>query len=345
MSAGDREEPAMWPREAASWIVSQADHVTVLEAGIRSLADTLQPVFERGEYSLASWRRHPLNPKSADGRAVSWVFLADTLNFSFWSDAEADAKFCVTYAGERHTGYWSLCAAINRTLDEGFDLLDPKLWPGLTLDRLIHLLRGDRSEMPLMQERLDCLQETGRILVDRYGGDFNNVLLAAAGSARRLLELVVTEFPCYRDVSVYKGCRVGLYKRAQILVADIWGALEGAGPADFNDIDCLTAFADYRIPQALEYFGVLQYGPSLREALNERRMLPNGHPMEVEIRGATIHAVELLASEMRRRFSTSGNGHRLINSVLLDHYLWDYRRQFADKIDHLPFHRTRCIYY
>lgn len=44
------------------------------------------------------------------------VFLADTLNFSFWS-ASDEEKYMVRYGGSDHTGYWSLCAAINRALD------------------------------------------------------------------------------------------------------------------------------------------------------------------------------------------------------------------------------------
>lgn len=39
---------------------------------------------------------------------------------------------------------------------------------------------------------------------------------------------------------------VSLYKRAQILVADIWACFEGQGHGRFADIDTLTMFADYR---------------------------------------------------------------------------------------------------
>jgi hypothetical protein len=39
---------------------------------------------------------------------------------------------------------------------------------------------------------------------------------------------------------------VCLYKRAQILVADIWACFEGQGYGEFNDIDEITMFADYR---------------------------------------------------------------------------------------------------
>lgn len=40
---------------------------------------------------------------------------------------------------------------------------------------------------------------------------------------------------------------VGIYKRAQILIGDIWGACEGQGLGEFNDIDTITMFADYRL--------------------------------------------------------------------------------------------------
>jgi hypothetical protein len=39
---------------------------------------------------------------------------------------------------------------------------------------------------------------------------------------------------------------VSFYKRAQILIADIWGCFEGKGLGFFEDIDHLTMFADYR---------------------------------------------------------------------------------------------------
>ena len=63
--------------------------------------------------------------------SVNWIFLVDTLNFSFWSDNElynttelADKvktnsieRYTVIYKQIPYTGYWALCAAINRALD------------------------------------------------------------------------------------------------------------------------------------------------------------------------------------------------------------------------------------
>lgn len=39
---------------------------------------------------------------------------------------------------------------------------------------------------------------------------------------------------------------VAFYKRAQILIADIWACFEGQGLGNFSDIDTITMFADYR---------------------------------------------------------------------------------------------------
>ena len=64
---------------------------------------------------------------------------------------------------------------------------------------------------------------------------------------------------------------MALYKRAQILVADIWACCGGAGYGAFSDIDAITAFADYRIPQVFIWFGVLQYSDALMNTLRNSK--------------------------------------------------------------------------
>jgi hypothetical protein len=88
------------------------------------------------------------------------------------------------------------------------------------------------------------------------------MVMQANGSAVRLVELIIRYFPGFRDTAVYRGRLVHFYKRAQILVGDLWAAygrpLLTGDPADlqktiygFNDMDQLTMFADYRVPQIL----------------------------------------------------------------------------------------------
>jgi hypothetical protein len=65
---------------------------------------------------------------------------------------------------------------------------------------------------------------------------------------------------------------VFLYKRAQIFVADLYGAFGGSGLGGFGDIGALTMFADYRVPVVLRLLGVLQYGPGLADKVGDAEM-------------------------------------------------------------------------
>lgn len=49
--------------------------------------------------------------------------------------------------------------------------------------------------------------------------------------------------------------QVFFYKRAQIFVGDVWGAFGGQGLGAFDDIHCLTMFADYRVGAAAGLWG------------------------------------------------------------------------------------------
>lgn len=51
-------------------------------------------------------------------QALNWVFVVDTMNFSFWPENESQ-QCEVTYKGTTYTGYMTLCAAITRAMDEG----------------------------------------------------------------------------------------------------------------------------------------------------------------------------------------------------------------------------------
>ena len=98
----------------------------------------------------------------------------------------------------------------------------------------------------------------------------------------KLLELICENFKSFRDEYEWPQearVRVRFLKRAQILVADVWSCFasfpqtqstqfeELRALTAFPDVRELTCFADYRVPQALAFFGVLQYSSGLLERL------------------------------------------------------------------------------
>lgn len=133
-----------------------------------------------------------------------------------------------------------------------------------------HIFRGDNeAEIPLFDQRLRVLQEVGTKLLEKYDGTFENCLKLANRSAAKLINIVVEDFPCFNDVAQYKGKHVAIYKRVQILVSDLKYFFGSGGLGAMDDLDSLTIFADYRLPQVLMYFGALSYTDELMEKIKK----------------------------------------------------------------------------
>lgn len=148
-----------------------------------------------------------------------------------------------------------------------------------------------------------------------------------------------------------------------------WACFQGREHGYFEDIHIVTMFADYRVPQTLVHFGCLEYDDYLTNLLNSSmrrfwlskslylmrllfvlvldKVLDCGCAEEVEIRGASIFVVEELKrhvlAELKEQYPAVPTQN--VNSILLDHFLWDYRRRYADELEYIPFHKTIGIYY
>jgi hypothetical protein len=217
------------------------------------------------------------------------------------------------------------------------------------MEELQMIFRSDDkiTKVPLLEDRLKCLHEVGKVLLEKYDGKFENVVKLAENSAVKLLNLVVRDFPCFRDEADFNGKRVSLYKRAQILIGDLWSCFRGEKLGLFTDLQEITMFADYRVPQALIHFKAMSYSDELMSDLKNNQILLNGSAEEVEIRLCSIYIVEKVKEQLMLELA---NNHpdistKFINSIFLDHFLWDYRRKYAKELAYIPFHKTYSVYY
>ncbi|OWA51955.1 UPF0553 protein C9orf64 [Hypsibius exemplaris] len=346
--------PSEGVRQSAEWVLSVSQHVTVDRNAVSKLAHFLASEFSRGGVSAVNWKDHELRPKTSDNFAVDWIFLVNALNFSFWSgpveSQSTAAKFAVEFNGKQYTGSMSCWAAINRAVQEGIPIFDAAYLAGITEDQVRHLFRTSTSgEMPLLEDRRKNLQEAGQVLLEKFGGTFWNCCKLADGNAQQLLHIILENFPSFRDCSVYHGRKVEFYKRAQVVVADIWSCFENSGYGHFSDIDSLTIFADYRIPQVLNFFGATKYSDELQVKLKANEVFKYGDVEEVEIRASTIFVAELLVKEvnviLRGHAGQVATPSPPVNGILLDQYLWGYRQSHDSDMKHIPFHKVRSIYY
>jgi hypothetical protein len=288
---------------------------------------------------LPEWNRE-LHPVGRDeDETATLTLVLDALNFCFWPVPGSRApRWSVTYHGVTHDGYAALAAALRRAVERGVPLAEPEYLVGLDLKRLRELLAGDpgTQEIPLLDARLANLREAGVALRDRWSGSFRAPIVAAGGSAPALLREVVMALASFDDRTVYRGETVHFHKRAQILIADLHGALGGEGLGAFHDLDTLSAFADYKVPQMLRRFGILWYAPDLEQAVRAYEMIPSGDEREVEIRAATIWAVEFLRHALDRHG-------RPLPAFEIDWLLWHAAQSLPPGAE--PYHRTLTIYY
>lgn len=96
---------------------------------------------DSGEFNLKNWKvNNRLNPQEMNEEAANWIFVVDSLNFSFWSDSSV--AFTVNYQEKDYTGYWSLCAAIDRALMEGIQVTSPSYLENITLEQVEYIFRS-----------------------------------------------------------------------------------------------------------------------------------------------------------------------------------------------------------
>ncbi|KAJ5348912.1 hypothetical protein N7541_000221 [Penicillium brevicompactum] len=375
--------------EGAQYVFDNAIDVAVSREFTKEAAETIWRLMQKKEYSTQTWSEHELHPQTKDESTVDFIFTMDLLNFSFWSaEEEAPKRFCIEYRGKLWTGYWSLVAALQRALDEDIPITTPDFWVDeerCTEEVLRHVFRSATDEeIPMFKERVQCLREAGEVLCEEFGGSFANCVDSANLSAAGLVNLLTENFSCFRDETIFHGRRVRLYKRAQILVADLWACFNGEDFGEFHDIDKITMFADYRIPQMLHQLNCIRYAPKLESHIRDLKPIEPGSNWEVELRGTSIWCVELIKREIERCHpevkmsgkkpspkATDDNDANDdneneenkaiekadddndtprrtygINAILIDFFLYDTMKNLeAEHNESIPHHRTRSIWY
>lgn len=266
-----------------------------------------------------------------DSNKLNFIFIFNSINFCYWGNP----KWTIEYKGKQYDGAWGMIAALGRALDNKIPILDAKFLSVLIKEDLSEILKGNIT-IPLFNDRLQILRENGKILAEKYNGQFSSVLEKSGNDASKLLEILTTDFSSFDDSAQYGGQKVIFHKRAQLAISDIYRTFKGKKFGDLKNIDQLTAFADYKIPQSLRKLGILEYDSDLSAKIDNKIQISEGSEEEIEIRANTIWAIELMKKELKTKNLN-------ITSMDIDSYLWllGQNKSPNDK----PYHLTETIFY
>lgn len=317
--------PSMLILESTHAVVEQANHVRIDDDAIRRWArtvsaDDLRPVHHALPAELPGSRKELAN----------LVLLMDALNFCFWSPD----PITTAWRGRTYHRFEAMFVSLMIAARRDRQWFDPQFW----IDAPSQTLRDalcDKGTLLMLDERERIIRETGRTLVDRFEGQFAGAVESVSHKAWPLAVLLMTNFDSFRDVGEYLGRPLYFLKRAQICALDLSIAWETHGHAALAGTEELTAFADYRLPQALRHLEILRLKPDLVDAIDGGREIEKDSEQEIELRSATIHAVE----RMRRSAADAGVD---VPAWQIDWYLWGLSHGADIAANH---HRIRTVNY
>ena len=315
--------------ETASKVVKESRLVRVDREALVNFSRTL---VEDG-IEVPPWEG-PHHSYGDDADTVTTLLVLDSLNFCFWPPAGKE-KWEIAYQSEWFSGYYGLATSLKRAIESSIPITDAGYLSGISLYDLKSIFDG-RGDLQLMDRRLSILHELGEVLIGDYDGQAHRLVEAAGHSAIKLARLVADKLSSFRDIAEYAGYQVFFYKRAQIFAADLYGSFQGKRWGSFTDMDRLTAFADYKLPQVLRHLGIMRFESALAEKVDQKILLEPASPEEVEIRANTILAVEWIRGELYKM-------ERGLKSFEIDWILWNMGQDKSFKVK--PYHRTATIFY
>lgn len=265
-------------------------------------------------------------------KLLELTFLFNTINFCFWAGKD-EKKW--TIKDDNLDGAVALFRCLENELKRNPDFLSPGELADMSLGRIGEILKGNIT-IPLLPERLGNVKEFGKVVEEKYHSKILNILEEAEFDGYKLAEILVDNFACFDDVSNIDETTVAFYKRAQLNSKMLHDILESFGESGLKGIEKLTAFADYKIPQRLRYLGIISYAEDLANKIDNFVLLPEGSREEVEIRVATIWAIEYLKDALNSRFD-------FVTASHVDNFLWN-NSQTKIKKEKL-YHRTLTTAY
>lgn len=310
-------------------VIQRSQHVHIDQ---RAITEFLKTVTDK-DFDDSEFHDETILKGASVEQQIAFTVLYNSLNFCYWGEP----KWTISINGSNFDGSAGMLRALKVGIESGFPLLDPKYLATIPEADLQKVLAGN-IEIPLFNNRLQLLRDLGKGVQDRFTGSFTAIANRGNNDALGIVKVLVDEFPTvFKDEADYHGNTVKFYKRAQLVPAHLDDLSKfGLISRSISRIEELTAFADYKVPQLLRKFGILEYSDQLAEMVDNKTEIAEGSEEEVEIRANTIWAIELATKTIKEKFPQA-------TPAKVDGIFW-FRGQVKSPNDK-PYHRTRTIWY
>lgn len=281
--------------------------------------EVIDKIVEEGSFdNLGCWlSSNPFGLMDIDLKdIINFLLIYHTVgDFCFWGEPKWEVKTDIGILDGSFAIMYLLLDKYKKKEDFNMSML------------MFSTLLDGNVEIPLLKERHDFLVEMNHYL-SRH--DFYEEI-KDINKDTELLDYILDYFTYFKDESIYDGERVYFYKRAQLLVSDILHVKELNGiEVDYSN---LLGCADYKIPQVMNSFGMIEYSEELDNMINNKVEISKDSIYENEIRAACLAVIDYIYNKLDKK----------VARMDINDYIWGLG-QDKSKMTKL-YHRTRTTCY
>lgn len=273
--------------------------------------------FSKVKYWLSS---NPFGIMDMDlGDIINFLLIYHTIgDYCFWGDPKWEIEIP---EGKLDGSYAIMYLIINRfKKSQNFDM---------SYDEFKSFLKGN-VDIPLLDNRFDNLSKMNYFLKEHNKSFFE--IINSMTTDSELLEFIINNLSYFEDVSNYDGHDVFFYKRAQLLTSDVLHVMEAKKKIEV-DYSHLIGCADYKIPQVMRCYGMLEFTNGLEERVDKKLELPENSKEEIEIRANDLAIINYIYEKLNK----------MISRMDINDFIW-LLGQDKSKMTK-PYHRTLTKHY
>ncbi len=230
------------------------------------------------------------------------TMLINTLNFAF-TDFETSTKYQLKNTDGEFSDTDAMVYQINKAIEKEVPILDGSYMATITEEQF-HKIFSANISMPMHLEKIRTLNEVGEILCKEFDGDWLNFITVGPKKlyheGEGLIERLILHFKRFDDFSNYNNHSVYFLKLAQLAYWGIHRELSNSNYFFIEDMENMTAFADYIIPVALNQMDITSYTPGLNQKIAQGELIEKDSLEEIEIRAVTLFVTAKLTEEINK---------------------------------------------
>lgn len=308
--------------ETSRFVVDNAKHVKINYDKAKQLIDELLK-FDNVHYlTKVPYGVYDMSTRDI----VNFLLIYDSIDFSFWGNP----KWTIDANGKDLDGGIALLHCIFN-LFNGRDSIEVyQQLENMTLEEFKEILKGN-IEIPLLEERYSIVTGIAKIVNEKMNGSFYDYI-KEMNVDQQIFETILSNFNSFEDVRTYNGKTIYFYKLAQLLTSDILHVIEIKESKEV-DYSNLLGCADYKIPQVMQGFDILEYDTELSSLLESKTEIGENSEYEVEIRASMIVVINYIWEQIDKS----------IDRIDINDFVWskgqDKTKQYK------PYHLTRTKSY